>query len=73
VEIKICVKNPTQKLAPFIELEEKGYRVAFSWEIANFGTSVKWISTWETMEGRKCFDFTSEEARLLEGAIRRRF
>ena len=47
--------------------------MAFSWEMANFGTSVKWISTWETMEGRKCFDFTSEERRLLEGKIRRRF
>jgi len=35
--------------------------------------SVKWISTWETMEGRKCFDFTSEERRLLEGTNRRRF
>jgi hypothetical protein len=23
VEIKICVKNPTQKLAPFIELEKR--------------------------------------------------
>jgi len=34
---------------------------------------VKWISTWETMEGRKCFDFTSEERRLLEGTNRRRF
>ena len=64
------VSKSDSKIGPFLK---KGYRVAFSWEMANFGTSVKWISTWETMEGRKCFDFTSEERRLLEGKIRRRF
>lgn len=37
-----------------------------------FWNSVKWISTWETMEARKYFDFTSVEVRLLEGRLRAR-
>ena len=72
MEIKICVKI-RRKNWPLLKNWKKGTPRGILVGDGQLWNSVKWISTWETMEGRKCFDFTSEERRLLEGTNRRRF